>query len=114
MRVLPLCFAATLAALSAGSALADDPYLIDQRNPEYQKAFEHIARASQALAVAQKELSQAQAAYPLPGLNVQLMLGQLAPVEDTLVVLLSPEKKRMAHQELVPDGLFFTPVHSGE
>ncbi|MFL1449100.1 hypothetical protein ACI77O_11965 [Pseudomonas tritici] len=114
MRMLPLCFAALIAATSAGSALAADPYLIDQRNPDYQKAFEHMARASQALAVAQKELSQAQAAYQLPGLNVQQMLSQLAPVEDTLAVLLSPEKKRMAHQEVVPDGLFFTPVQTGE
>jgi len=53
-------------------------------------------------------------AYPLPGLNVQQMLEQLVPLEDTLTVLLTPEKKRMAHQTLVPDGLFFTPVQSGE
>ena len=114
MRTLPICFAATIAVLSAGSALADNPYLIDQRNPEYQKSFEHLARASQALAVARKELSQAQAAYQLPGLNSKQMLTQLEPVEDTLSVLLSPEKKRMAHQTMVPDGLFFTPVQNGE
>jgi hypothetical protein len=114
MRILPLCVAATFAALSAGSVLADNPYLLDQRSPEYQKSFEHLARASQALAVARKELSEAHAAYQLPGLNTQQMLTQLEPLEDTLTVLLSPEKKRMAHQTLVPDGLFFTPVQSGE
>ena len=114
MRTLPLCIAALYAALSAGTALAADPYRIDQRDPQYQKSFEHLARASQALAVAQKELTQAQAAYQLPGLNVQQMQEQLAPLEDTLAVLLSPEKKRMKHQTLVPDGLFFTPVQSGE
>lgn len=114
MRTLTFCLAAALAALHAGTALAADPYLLDQRDPQYQKSFEHLARASQALATARKELSQAQAAYQLPGLNSQQMLDQLRPLEDTLTVLLSPEKKRMAHQSLVPDGLFFTPVQSGE
>lgn len=114
MRTLTLCLAAVSAALFAGTALAADPYLMDQRDPQYQKSFEHLARASQALAMARKELSLAQAAYQLPGLNSQQMLDQLRPMEDTLTVLLSPEKKRMAHQTLVPDGLFFTPVQSGE
>lgn len=114
MRPLPLFFAATLAVLITGSALAADPYLLDQRDPEYQKSFEHLARASQALSTARKELEKAQAAYQLPGLNLQQMLDQLRPMEDTMTVLLTPEKKRMAHQTLVPDGLFFTPVQSGE
>lgn len=114
MRALPLCFAAALLALITGSALAANPYLLDQRDPDYQKAFEHLARASQALSTARKELEQAHAAYPLPGLNLPQMLEQLTPMEDTLTVLLTPEKKRMAHQTLVPDGLFFTPVQSGE
>lgn len=114
MRTLTHVIAATLATLFAGTALAADPYLVDQRDPKYQQSFEHLARASQALAMARKELSQAQVAYQLPGLNSQQMLDQLRPLEDTLTVLLSPEKKRMAHQSLVPDGLFFTPVQSGE
>ena len=114
MRTLPLCLAAAFAAIFAGTVQAADPYLLDQRDPQYQKAFEHLARASQALAMARKELSQAQAAYQLPGLNSQLMLEQLRPLEDTLTVLLSPEKKRMAHETLVPDGLFFTPIQTGE
>lgn len=114
MRALPLCIAAFVAALFTGSALAADPYLIDQRDPEYQKSFEHLARASQALSAARKELEQAQAAYQLPGLNLRQMLEQLRPMEDTMTVLLTPEKKRMAHQTLVPDGLFFTPIQSGE
>lgn len=114
MRALPVLPAALTAVLISGSALAADPYLIDQRDPAYQKSFEHLARASQALASARKELQQAQAAYQLPGLNTQLMLDHLRPLEDTLTVLLAPEKKRMAHQTLVPDGLFFTPIQSGE
>ena len=114
MRTITLCLAAALAAICAGTALAADPYRIDQRDPKYQVSLEHLSRASQALALAGKELSKAHAAYQLPGLNIQQMLGQLRPMEDTLAVLLSPEKKRMAHQELVPDGLFFTPVQSGD
>ncbi|MCF5374157.1 hypothetical protein [Pseudomonas syringae] len=114
MRFLPLCIAALLVVFTAGSALAADPYQTDQRDPAYQKFAEHLARASQALAVARKELSQAQAAYQLPGLNVQQMRDQLRPLEDTLAVLLSPEKKRMAYQSVVPDGVFFTPLDSGE
>lgn len=114
MRALPVLTSAFIAVLLSGSALAADPYLLDQRDPAYQKSFEHMARASQALATARKELEQAQAAYQLPGLNTQLMLAQMRPLEDTLTVLLTPEKKRMAHQTLVPDGLFFTPIRSGE
>jgi len=114
MRALPLCVAAALTAIITGSALAANPYLLDQRDPDYQESLEHLARASQALLTARKELEKAQVAYPLPGLNVQQMLEQLVPLEDTLTVLLTPEKKRMAHQTLVPDGLFFTPVQSGE
>jgi hypothetical protein len=114
MRFLPRFITAILAVFAVGTALAADPYQVDQRDPAYQKSFEHLARASQALAVARNELSKAQAAYQLPGLNTQQMQEQLRPVEDTLAVLLSPEKKRMAHQTLVPDGPFFTPISSGE
>lgn len=114
MRTLPLCFAALMATLSTGSALAADPYLLDQRDPQYQSAIEHIANASQALAVARQQLIQAQRAYHLPGLDVQQMLDQMKPMEDTFTVLLNPERKRMAHKTLVPDGVFFTPIHTGD
>lgn len=114
MRILPVCIAATLAVFTVGTAMAADPYQLDQRDPAYQKSIGHLAQASQALAVARNELSKAQAAYQLPGLNTQQMQEQLRPLEDTLAVLISPEKKRMAHQTMVPDGLFFTPLSSGE
>lgn len=109
MRTLPLCLAALIAS-SSSMVLADDLYLVDQRNPKYQKSFEHLSRVSQALAVATSELEKAQAAYPLPGLDYTRMRDQLRPLEDTISVLLTPEKKRTAHQNLVPDGVFFTPV----
>ena len=114
MRILPVCIAATLAVFTISTTQATDPYQLDQRNPAYQKSMEHLAQASQALAIAKLELSKAQAAYQLPGLNTQQMQDQLRPLEDTLAVLISPEKKRMAHQTVVPDGLFFTPLSSGE
>ena len=36
MRTITLCLAAALAAIFAGTALAADPYRIDQRDPKYQ------------------------------------------------------------------------------
>lgn len=114
MRLLYLCLTALLSSLAANTALAADAYLLDQRDPAYQKSIEHLARASQALAVARKELAKADGAYPLPGLNAQQMQEHLRPLEDTLAVLLVPEKKRMAHQMLAPDGIFFTPIKSGD
>lgn len=114
-RALPLRLATALAALITSSiAQAGNPYLLDQRDPQYQRALEHLASAAQALSIARKELSLAQDAYHLPGLNVLQMQEQLVPLEDTLQVLLSPEKKRQAHQTLVPDGLFFYPIKTGE
>ena len=111
----PLRTAALLAAFSVGGAAhASAPHLLDQRDPAYQKAIEHLSRASQALAIAQRELAATQEAYPLPGLNTERMREQLNLLEDTLRVLLSPEKKRMAHETLVPDGLFFIPVTTGD
>lgn len=111
----PLCSSLLLVALFVSSSThASNPHLLDQRDPAYQKAIEHLARAHQALSVAQQELGNAQAAYQLPGLNVERMRDQLAPLEDTLRVLLSPEKKRQAHETLVPDGIFFTPVQTGD
>ncbi len=114
MRMFYLFITALLSTLAANNALAADAYLLDQRDPAYQKSIEHLARAAQALAVAKKELAKADGAYQLPGLNAQQMQEHLRPLEDTLAVLLAPEKKRMAHQTLAPDGIFFTPIKSGD
>lgn len=102
------------AALVSCAAAQASPYLIDQRDPKFQQSHEHLARAAQALAVAQRELGLAQAAYPLPGLDYPRIRGTLTPVEDTLRVLLSPERKRHAHNTVVPDGIFFTPINTGD
>jgi hypothetical protein len=114
MRMLQIIFAASITVSTASTALAADPYLLDQRDPAYQQAIEHLSNALQAIALAKQEFAKAETAYQLPGLDVQRMRNQLTPLEDTLTVLLAPEKKRMAHQTLVPDSLFFTPVKSGE
>lgn len=114
-RFRPLFTASLLLMMLAGTNVrAGNPYLIDQRDPGYQKAIEHLAQASHALSIAKRELAAASGAYNLPGLNVEQMRDQLKPVEDTLKVLLSPEKKRHAQQTLVPDGLFFTPITTGD
>lgn len=113
-RIWPHFTALAVSVLMGAYAHASTPYLVDQRDPEYQKAVEHLAQASQALSVAQRELKAAEASHPLPGLNVSQMRDQLNPVEDTLRVLLSPERKRQTHQTAVPDGIFFNPVQIGE
>lgn len=97
-----------------GHCIAADPHLLDQRDPAYQKAINHIANAQQALAVAQRELELARAAHPLPGVDTDLMARHLRPVEDTLSMLLTPERKRLARHVIVPDGDFFTPVKVGD
>tara|TARA_R110002124_G_scaffold128157_23_gene288779 strand:+ start:9408 stop:9773 length:366 start_codon:yes stop_codon:yes gene_type:complete len=110
----PLLWTCVLAALSACQMADASQFIIDERDPDLQKATEHLASAQQALARAQSELALAQDAYHLPGLNYAAMNAQLEPVEDTLRVLLSPNRKRHAHQTVVPDGIFFTPVKIGE
>ena len=107
-------FAACALFTCALGAHAEHPHLIDQRNANYQAALEHLARAHQSLAVAKQELASAQASYDPPGLDVDAMRTHITPLEDTLKVLLSPEKKRMAHTTLVPDATFFIPVRTGD
>lgn len=109
-----LCFsiAATLAAVPA---CADDPFVIDQRDSRYQVAIEHLSNAAQALSLAQLELKKAEANHPLPGLDLVQMLSQIRPVEETINVILVPERKRVRYRELTPDGqFFFTPTRIGE
>lgn len=105
-----------VAALLTGciaSANASDN-VIDQRNPKYQKAIEHLSNAAQALAMAKAELQQAEASYPLPGVDLARMQSEIVPMEDTLKVILAPERKRLEYQTITPNGIFFTPTRVGE
>jgi rhodanese-related sulfurtransferase len=104
---LAICISAA-AFNAAASEYAGDSYVIDQRDPKYQTAIEHLASAAQALRLAQDELKKAEASHPLPGLDLVRMLSQVRPVEETINVVLRPEKKRLRYQELTPDGQFFT------
>lgn len=99
--------------LVVGPASASE-HLIDQRDPKYQIATEHLANAASALAVAQAELKKAEANHPLPGLDLVRMLSQIKPVEETINVILAPERKRYKFQTITPNGLFFTPTRVGE
>lgn len=106
---LTLCLTTVVAIPPAIAAdYAGDSYVIDQRDPKYQVAIEHLARASQALRLAQDELKEAEASHPLPGLDLVRILSQVRPVEETLNVVLRPEQKRLQYQQLTPDGQFFT------
>ena len=83
---------------------------VDQRDPNYQRAIEHMASASHALNVAMEELRNADAVYNLHGINIIEYLGQLQPVKKDIDMLLFPEKKRLKEQVLAPDSVFFTPI----
>lgn len=109
-KIIALCAAVT----SADFACAASDYQIDQRDPKFQVAMEHLSNAQAALSVAQAELNKAKASHPLPGLDVRRMTSALSPVEATLQVLLTPEQKRLKHQTITPDGLYFTPTQHGE
>ena len=112
--LLALCFSIST-LFAAFPALADDPYVIDQRDPRYQLAIEHLSNAARALSLAQDELKKAEANHPLPGLDLVRMLSQLRPVEETINVILVPERKRLRYRTLTPDGqFFFTPTRFGE
>lgn len=104
----------TLGLLLSALCNATDSYEIDQRDPRYQIAIAHLADAAKALAVAKKELQLAEANHPLPGLSLVRMLSQIEPVEETLNVILMPERKRYKYQTIQPDGMFFTPLRVGE
>lgn len=105
--ITAICCALTLPAYASD-------YAIDQRDPAYQAATEHLANAARALSVAQAELKKAEANHPLPGLDLVRMLSQIKPVEETISVILAPELKRYEYQTVAPDGLFFTPTRAGE
>lgn len=96
------------------SVCANDSYAIDQRDPKYQLAIEHVSNAANALTVATEELRRAEASHPLPGLDLIQMMSRIRPVEDTLRVLLVPEQKRQKFQTAEPDGIFFTPYPVGD
>lgn len=106
------CTLAITIALAGPCAASE--YVIDQRDSNYQKATEHLANAQRALAVAQAELKLAEAQHPLPGLDLVRMLSQIKPVEETINVIIWPERKRLEYQTATPDGLFFTPTRAGE
>jgi len=83
---------------------------IDQRDPNYQLAIEHLADASHAIKVAIESIRNSDAAYNLHGMNIQEHLGRLQPVKKNIDMLLFPEEKRIKEQVLTPDSIFFTPV----
>lgn len=84
--------------------------VIDQRDPHYQKGVEHLASARQALAMAMEELRKADAEYAFPGLEIVRMLGAITPINQTLDLIITPEKRRLEIQVLEPDSVYFKPT----
>lgn len=109
----PLKIVLALATTAAATAVYGNPFVVDQRDPKFQAAQEHLARAAQALSVLQHELALSEEAMQLPGVDYSKLNASLSPLEDTLKVILNPEKKRHAHKTIVPDGIFFTPLPIG-
>lgn len=105
--------AMTLSWMAHAAAWAD-ALVIDQRDEQYQIATEHLGNAARALRVAQDELKKAEAAHPLPGLNLVRMLATVQPVEQSINVILAPEKKRLEYQTIKPNGIYFSKPQIGE
>jgi hypothetical protein len=82
---------------------------LDQRDPNYQKSIEHYARAQAALRVAMREVKMGEAYYQQPGIRLIPMLAPLQEFENTLEMILIPEKRRHEYQTLTPDSEFFYP-----
>lgn len=112
-KIWPLPKLVAFTVLLGSSVATASPYIVDQRDPNFQAAQEHLARAAQALSVLQNELALSEEAMQLPGVNYSKLNASLAPLEDTLEVILNPEKKRHAHKTIVPDGVFFNPLPIG-
>jgi hypothetical protein len=84
--------------------------LIDQRDPQYQKAIAHFTNALTALNTAGRELREADAHRQLPGIDIVGLLAEIQRVQDTLQLVLTPEQTRYETQQLKPDSEFFSPV----
>ncbi|MBO9471746.1 hypothetical protein J7355_16770 [Endozoicomonas sp. G2_2] len=82
---------------------------IDQRNPLYQRAFEHLSRAQQLLANAAREVQAARTSYALPGFRYDLFLDDLQYLNGQLSPVLMPERRRLEYQTLTPSADYFVP-----
>lgn len=82
---------------------------IDQRNPLYQRAYEHMSRAQQLIANAAREVQSAQSLYRIPGLRYDLFIDDLSYLGDQLGPVLVPERRRMQYETLTPSDAYFAP-----
>lgn len=125
--------AVCLSGVLAGPALADDDYAsgygqtdetgrgakpalqngtiprVDQRDPNYQRATERLARAQHLIDNARAQLAAADRAYPLPGFNATSMGVQLGQVSREIEPLLTPERRRLEYETLTPSADFIAP-----
>jgi hypothetical protein len=100
----------TIGLLALSPMLGTFANPIDQRDPDFQMAMEHLSRARHALEVFENEMAYAQATYPLPGLDVVGLVGSVQESKETLNLLLTPEDARMRYQIIQPDGFYFKPI----
>jgi hypothetical protein len=96
-----LTAALTLASLDVSAAS------LDQRDPAYQSSIESLATGRQALAYGLQMIEEANAIYAQPGLDVELIKEQYAPLLNTLDLILVPEQRRRESKVIVPDAMFF-------
>lgn len=82
---------------------------LDQRNPRYQRAYEHLSRAEQLIANAAREVQAARSLYVVPGFRYDLFLDDLQYLSGQLSPVLMPEHKRLEYETLTPSADYFVP-----
>lgn len=81
---------------------------IDERHPGYQAYILGLADADRAVTAAMRSLEAARASYEIPGVDIEKMVQDLRRIDETLRLVITPEKVRTEYQTLVPDGTYFT------
>lgn len=79
---------------------------IDVLSPAYGRSVETIAQADQLLSRAEDSLRKAFALQAYPGMNEEQILTLIELIRTDLSVVLTPERRRMEYQVIVPDGAF--------
>jgi len=107
------------AALLTSTSVTAFAGVVDERNPAYLKMLTHLHNAQRALAVVQRELDNARATHAVPGMNIDVLLHDIAHHKNKVDSYLEPDTRRWRYQHLAPQAIYFheapaIPQQSGE
>ncbi|MEQ9223837.1 MAG: hypothetical protein RJQ08_11480 [Salinisphaeraceae bacterium] len=85
---------------------------LDQRRPDYQASYEHLARARSLLREAARQARMSEQNYALPGFRYDLFREDVRYLDQQLGPILMPEQRRLRYQKIVPDSAYLTPEAS--